>query len=451
MVAMRSTYIKYLRLPLAAILLTVSICLSSCGETWDWMWSRNPGGPLDTNDLILGGGNAEQETDLVFEGAVEYTGEVHSGTEIYYLGEAGHENRNRIIVIDAGHQQKAMDALEPCGPDSTEMKAKVSAGVTGVSTKQKEYELNLRVALLLRDELIRRGYSVVMIRETNNVSISNMERARIANKYNAAAYIRIHANGSEDTTLRGAMTICQSASNPYPTCAATYEDSRLLSEIILDQFCSQTGIRQLSVREMDTMTGINWSQVPTTIVEMGYLSNQSEDKLMKSDYFRQEAAMGMANGLDVYFDRLEELEQETEPTTDIPDSLQPGENTEPSVTTPAETEPAQSETSAIPDETDEPSADTTTPEGDSNAPTSGNGSTSGGDQSGEPVDPTPDGDPDPETPDNGGTPPDNSLEGTPGVTPDNGGSDNATPTPPDQNVTPSAPLPENGDIPLSQT
>lgn len=295
-------------------LLLVVLTATSCGEAWGWLWSRDAGESVNTNDMILGDGNAEEETDLIFEGAVEYTGETHSGTDIYYLGKAGSPNRNRIIVIDAGHQLKGSSALEPNGPDSEVMKAEVSWGATGVYTGQTEYELNLKVALLLRDELIRRGYSVVMIRETNNVQISNMKRAEIANKYSAAAYVRIHANSWTDDSMRGAMTICQSASNPYPSCAAHYQKSCRLSDLVLDEFCAQTGIAKLNRREMDDMTGTNWSRVPTTIVEMGFLSNKSDDSLMSTDYFRQEAAIGIANGLDAYFEWLELLESEEETT-----------------------------------------------------------------------------------------------------------------------------------------
>ena len=291
---------------MAAILL-VTLLLSSCGSTWDWLWTRDTGRPVDTNDMILNDDGAAESEEL-FEGAVVYTGEAHSGTDIYYVGNGA--NRRHIIVVDAGHQLKGSSAQEPNGPGSDTMKDEVTWGATGVYTGTLEYDLNLKVALLLRDELIRRGYSVVMIRETNNVDISNMRRAQIANKYSAAAYVRIHANSWTDESMNGAMTVCHSANNPYPNCAATYEDSRLLSELVLDEFCRQTGIRQLDVREMDTMTGTNWSEVPTTIVEMGFLSNTSNDRLMATDYFRQEAAMGIANGLDAYFLRLAEIEAE---------------------------------------------------------------------------------------------------------------------------------------------
>ncbi|MBQ7354872.1 MAG: N-acetylmuramoyl-L-alanine amidase [Clostridia bacterium] len=216
------------------------------------------------------------------------------------LGGIYYPASTRLIAVDAGHQGKAMKEKEPLGPGSDDLKAMLSSGTAGVSTRIAERELNLRVSLLLRDELIARGYSVLMIRESHSVTISNAQRALMANAYGADAFVRIHANGSANSETRGAMTICQTKINPYN--GQLYEESYALSLCMLEHYSAVTGIRLKKVWQTDTMTGINWATVPVTIVEMGYMSNAEEDELMATDAFRKSAAVGMADGLDAYFE-----------------------------------------------------------------------------------------------------------------------------------------------------
>ena len=211
------------------------------------------------------------------------------------------ETGGHIIGIDPGHQSESVDmsSPEPNGPGSSEMKAKCTSGTQGTYSGVPEYQLNLEVSLQLKDELEQRGYQVVMTRTDNETAISNMERAQYAASQGAEIYVRIHANGDDSHTASGALTMSPSQNNPY--IPQLFEQSDRLSRCIIDSYCAATGFQNLGIQYTDTMTGINWSTVPVTILEMGFMTSQNDDLKMNDTEFQKTMVQGIANGIDSYF------------------------------------------------------------------------------------------------------------------------------------------------------
>ncbi len=208
--------------------------------------------------------------------------------------------RQKIVVIDAGHQAKGNNAKEPIGPGAKEKKAKVTTGTTGKWTKKKESEINLAVAKKLRKELEKRGYKVIMVRTKQNVNISNKERADIANKAKADVFIRLHCDGSNNKRVNGAHTIAPTSKNKYVPKKAK-SSSQKLAQSIISSFCKKTKAKNRKVSYRDDMSGINWCKVPVTIIEMGFMSNKDEDKKLATSAYQTKCASGIADGIDNYF------------------------------------------------------------------------------------------------------------------------------------------------------
>ena len=206
------------------------------------------------------------------------------------------EKKKYVVVIDPGHQRKQDQSQEPIGPGAKEMKSKVSSGTSGIVSGLNEYELTLRVSKKLKKELVKRGYTVYLTRKRADVNISNAKRAKFAEKKGADIFIRIHANGSRDYAVRGALSMAPSNNNPYA--ARLAKQSQELSKSVLKEYCKATGMKNRGVTLTDQMSGINWAAMPVTILELGFLSNPKDDMSMKSERFQKKMAEGAANGID---------------------------------------------------------------------------------------------------------------------------------------------------------
>ena len=205
-----------------------------------------------------------------------------------------------VIVIDPGHSSQIPDGQVPLGPGSDEMRDADNYGAVSVTNGLHEYELVLDVSLRLKDKLEARGYKVVMVRTTNSGKYSCVDRAKVANDNNAALFLRVHANAApKDHSKNGAMTICITKDNDFVP--AMYKKSRLLSDLILNNYVAAVGCYNEGVWERDDMIANNWSKVPTTLVELGYMTNEREDQLMQTSAYKEKMVNGLLNGIDAYF------------------------------------------------------------------------------------------------------------------------------------------------------
>lgn len=206
----------------------------------------------------------------------------------------------KTICIDAGHQRYGNNALEAIGPGSSIRKPKVTSGTVGKYTHKAESEVNLETAKKLKSILISRGYKVVMVRESQDVNISNIQRAEIANKSNADLAIRIHCDGSGNSALHGYFILTPSSSNRFLS-SSIVNSSLRLTKCLLPAIQKATGANNRGISYRDDLTGTNWSKVPTVLVEMGEMSNKQEDYALSTPAYQEKMATGMANGIDEYF------------------------------------------------------------------------------------------------------------------------------------------------------
>lgn len=202
---------------------------------------------------------------------------------------------SKVIVLDPGHANRSNLQKEPIAPGSKELKIKDGGGAAGVVTRTPEYQINMNVAVKLKKLLEQKGYTVIMTKTENSQSLGNVERAEIWNKTNAALVVRIHADSSENSTVKGASMLIPSPINENTK--AIYEQSKSFGQTVLSTLISQVGMPNRGVTERKDMTGFNWSKLPVILVEMGFLSNKEEDKMLSTQEYQDKIAKSLADGI----------------------------------------------------------------------------------------------------------------------------------------------------------
>jgi N-acetylmuramoyl-L-alanine amidase len=200
-----------------------------------------------------------------------------------------------VVVIDPGHDLRANLETEPIGPGSSTRKIKDGGGTRGVVSGLTEAELNLRVAFRLRPLLERAGVRVVMTRTRNDgPSMGNIARARIANRAGAGLFLRIHADGSTDPGSRGTHTLYPALRRGWTD--DVYDASKRAASTVQRELVRALGFPDRGLHERSDFTGFNWADVPVILVEMGFMTNRTDDRLLATAAYQRRAAVGLCRG-----------------------------------------------------------------------------------------------------------------------------------------------------------
>ena len=200
-----------------------------------------------------------------------------------------------VVVLDPGHDLRANPATEPIGPGSATRKIKDGGGTRGVVSGLTEAQLNLAVARRLRSMLERAGVRIVMTRmRTSGTSMGNVARARIANRAGAALFLRIHADGSTDRSVRGSHTLHPALRSGWTD--DVYAASRRAATVVQRELVRSLGFPDRGLQERADFTGFNWADVPVILVELGFMTNPTDDRLLATATYQRRAALGLCRG-----------------------------------------------------------------------------------------------------------------------------------------------------------
>lgn len=190
---------------------------------------------------------------------------------------AEENNGSKLIVIDAGHGGK-------------------DPGAIATNTKTKEKDLNLKVALKLDKKLRELGFRTILTRDKDEF-IELYERAGIANRNEADAFISIHFNSHNNKDIAGIQTLYCPAFDSQVKEGDNYPFAKAIHDaMLLDLNYKDKGI----IKRPDLVV-VRETKMVAALAELGFLTNSEEEKLIITDAYHEKAAQAIANGIVKYF------------------------------------------------------------------------------------------------------------------------------------------------------
>ena len=205
-----------------------------------------------------------------------------------------------LICLDPGHGTPPAIGrqTEPIGPGSRQRKIKDGGGSPG------EAEVALAIAKKTRSLLLARGYRVAMTRTGPTFRYGNggnIARAQFCNRRHAALMLRIHADGSTDSSQHGVSTLYPALHRGWTD--DIYHSSLRAARLLQRATVAATGARDLGLIRRSDLTGFNWSNVPAILVESGFMTNPAERRLLQSSSYQWKVARGFSAGVAAFSPR----------------------------------------------------------------------------------------------------------------------------------------------------
>jgi len=199
-----------------------------------------------------------------------------------------------LICLDPGHGTPPAVGrqTEPIGPGSRVYKIKDGGGASG------EAAVALAIAKKTRTLLLARGYRVAMTRTGPTFTYGtggNVARAQFCNWRHAALMLRIHADGSANSSQHGMATL-------YPALHRGWTDDiysrSLRAAKLVQRFTVRaTGAKNNGLVQRSDLTGFNWANVPAILVETGFMTNPTERARLQSSSYQWKVARGFTAGV----------------------------------------------------------------------------------------------------------------------------------------------------------
>jgi N-acetylmuramoyl-L-alanine amidase len=199
-----------------------------------------------------------------------------------------------LICLDPGHGTPPAVGrqTEPIGPGSRVYKIKDGGGASG------EAAVALAIAKKTRALLLARGYRVAMTR-TGPVfrygTGGNVARAQFCNRRHAALMLRIHADGSANSSQHGLSTLYPAYHRGWTS--DIYTRSLRAARLVQRATVAATGAADDGLVPRSDLTGFNWANVPAILVETGFMTNPTERRRLRSSAYQWKVARGFTAGV----------------------------------------------------------------------------------------------------------------------------------------------------------